>query len=156
MKKILALVLILLCFASVAFAESAFDLSVLSYEELVSIKDQINIAIWQSEEWQEVEVPKGVWIIGDDIPAGKWTIKAADEIKAEVYWCDKLDDSGTGASFFGKIYEYEALYSLHHRYYEKGDTTEVTWDLKNGQYFIVDDGIALFTTYSGKPSLGFK
>ncbi len=154
MKKIIALVLVLLSLASVSFAE--LDLSGMTYDELVALKDQINLAIWNSNEWQEVEVPQGVYVIGEDIPAGKWTIKAADQVDASVYWGDAINDAGTAITFDGDLYEYESLYSVNHRYYEKGDTVEVTWDLKEGQYFIVEDGIALFTPYSGKPSLGFK
>lgn len=156
MKKTIALVLVLVSLVSVSFAGSTFDLSGLSYDELVSLKDQINLAMWNSQEWQEVEVPKGVYVIGEDIPVGKWTIKAADGISAFVCWGDVLDDAGTDLSYDGKICEYAGIKSVNYRYYEKGDTTEVTWDLKEGQYFIVDDGIALFIPYSGKPSLGFK
>ena len=80
MKKIYALILaavILLAIPTVAFATSGkldIDLSKLSYEELVELKDQINLAIWQSKEWEEVEVPQGIWEVGKDIPEGKWTI----------------------------------------------------------------------------------
>ena len=156
MKKILALVIILLSLFTVSFAESSFNLSGLSYDKLVALKDQINLAMWNSAEWQEIEVPHGVYVIGEDIPAGKWTIKAADEIYATVYWGSRLNGAGTNISLYSEVYEGETIYSVNYRYYEKGDTTEVAWDLKAGQYFIVDDGIALFTPYSGKPSLGFK
>lgn len=54
------------------------------------------------------------------------------------------------------IYESEYLKSETYRYYDKGDKTEITWDMKDGQYFMVDEGIAVFTPYAGKPSLGFK
>jgi len=95
-------------------------------------------------------------VVGKDIPAGKWTIKAANGIRATVYWGEKLDSSGMSLSYSSRIYELETLYSVNHWSYGKGDTTEITWDLKEGQYFIVESGIALFTPYSGKPSLGFK
>lgn len=155
MKRIITLVLVLLCLAGVASAEAP-NLSGMSYEELVALKEQINLAIWNSQEWQEVEVPQGVWVVGKDIPAGKWTIKAAEGITANVYWGDELDESGMELSYSSKIFEIELLYSVNYRHYEKGKRTEVTWDMKDGDYFIVDDGIALFTPYSGKPSLGFK
>ena len=155
MKRIVTLVLVLLCMACVASAEAP-DLSGMSFEELVALKEQINLAIWNSEEWQEVEVPQGVWVVGEDIPAGKWTIKAADGITASIKWGDRLDESGASLSYSGKLYESEYLKSVTYRYYEKGDSAEVTWDLKEGQYFIVSDGIALFSPYSGKQSLGFK
>lgn len=155
MKRIITLVLVLLCLAGVASAEAP-ELSGMSYEELVALKEQIDLAIWNSQEWQEVEVPQGVWVVGQDIPAGKWTIKAADGITANVSWGDELDESGMELSYSSKIFEIELLYSVSYRNYKKGDSTEVTWDLKNGDYFIVSSGIALFTPYSGKPSLGFK
>ena len=154
MKRFFVILIVLLLCPVFAFAE--VDLSSMNYNELVNLKDQINLAIWNSDTWQEVEVPQGVWVVGEDIPAGKWTIKAADGVKAYVYWGDRLDDSKTSLSWDGKIYESETIYSVNHRSYEKGDTTDVTWDLEDGHYFIVDDGIALFTPYAGKPSLGFK
>lgn len=155
MKRILVLFMALLCIAGVASAE-AIDLSGMSYEELVALREQVDLAIWNSEEWQEVEVPQGVYVVGQDIPAGKWTIKAADGITADVEWGDMLDASGAGLAWGGRIYEMEFLKSVNYRYYEKGQSTEVTWDLKDGQYFIVGDGVALFTPYSGAKSLGFK
>ena len=155
MKRILVLLMALLCFAGIASAD-AFDLSGMSYEELVALKEQVDLAIWNSKEWQEVEVPEGVWVIGQDIPAGKWTIKAADGITAMVEWGDVLDESGNGIAWSGRIYETEFLYSVNYRFYEKGNSTEVAWDLKDGQYFIVEDGIAVFSPYSGGKNLGFK
>ena len=146
---------LILCTAPFASAET-IDLSALSYDELVALKEQINLAIWKCQEWQEVEVPQGVWVVGEDIPAGKWTIKAANGVRATVYWGDTLDASGMSLSYSSRIYELETLYSVNHSRYDRGDPTEVTWDLKEGQYFIVANGIVVFTPYAGKPSLGFK
>ena len=155
MKRILLVVLVMLLVIGGAMAEG-IDLSGMSFDELVALKEQINLAIWNSQEWQEVEVPKGVWTVGEDIPAGTWTIKAADGLTAYVNWGDKLNETGTDVTFGGSIYESDYLYSVNYRYYEKGNTTEVTWELQEGQYFVVSDGIALFTPYTGKPGLGFK
>lgn len=156
MKKVLCFILPLLLFCATAYAAQKIDLSAFSYAELVALKEQINLAIWNSKEWQEVEVPVGVWKVGEDIPAGKWTIKAADGLTTYIYWGDRLNEAGTEISFGGSLWEHAFLISKTRRNYEKGDTTEVTWNLKNGQYFIVESGIALFTPYAGKPDLGFK
>lgn len=135
---------------------SESDLSGMTFNELVALKDKINLAIWQSAEWQEVEVPQGVWVVGEDIPAGKWTIKPQDEHSVFVYWGDKLNEAGTNVAY-STIYEYEVLTSKNNKYYSEAyDLTEVSWDLKDGHYIVVDDGIAVFTPYSGKPSLRFK
>ncbi|MBR3796158.1 MAG: hypothetical protein IKK34_09070 [Clostridia bacterium] len=155
MKRLVTLMLMLLFMVGVASAE-AIDLSGMSFDELVALREKVDLAIWSCEEWQEVKVPQGVWVIGQDIPAGKWTIKADDGITALLQWGDMLDEAGNGISWDGKICETEMLYSETCRFYEKGDATEVTWDLKDGQYFIVEEGIVQFSPYSGKPSLGFK
>ena len=154
MKKLALFLLMFTLMTAPALAE--VDLSGMSYDELVALKDQINLAIWQSDTWQEVEVPAGLWIVGEDIPAGKWTIKAADGITAYIKWGDKKDESGTDITYGGNVNESEIVTSVTYKRYEKGDVTEVSWDLKDGQYFVVDSGIALFTPYAGKPSLGFK
>ena len=132
------------------------DLSTMSYDELVALKDQINLAIWQSDEWQEVEVPQGVWVVGEDIPAGKWTIRPQDKSWVSVHWGTKLNEAKTDIDYGGRLYESEVLCAQNFKGYYVGDATEVSWELEAGQYIVVDDGIAVFTPYSGKPSLGFK
>lgn len=157
MKRVLSLLLVVLLFTGNALAAS-YDLSGFSYDELVTLKDQINLAIWNSDEWQEVEVPQGVWVVGEDIPAGKWTIKAPDDTDnyTQVVWGELLDESGTAISSKSDLYVYAFIYNKDSFYYEYGDTLEVTWDLKEGQYVVIEEGIAVFSPYAGKPSLGFK
>lgn len=163
MKKAAALFLTLLLVltsamacAEVARSKGGVDLSGMSYDELVALKDQINLAIWASDEWQEVTVPQGVYEVGSDIPAGHWTIKPADGMRVSVKWGDELDEGGRDLGFGGSIYEYEYLTSESYKYFEASDKTEVDFNLKDGQYFIVDDGQAVFMPYSGKPALNFK
>lgn len=153
-KAVCAILMFLLAFPALAFAD--VDLDGMSFDQLVELRERVDLAIWKSDGWQEVEVPKGVYEVGKDIPEGKWTIRAAEETAAKIYWGDELDVSGVELSYDGDIWELERIVSPEYRYYEKGDTTEVTYAMKNGQYFIVDDGIAVFTPYAGTPSLGFK
>ncbi|MEG1472333.1 MAG: hypothetical protein RSC40_05530 [Clostridia bacterium] len=157
MKKLVSVLLIVL-FLVPTFAFAEVDLSGMSFDELVALKDQINKAIWESDTWQEVTVPQGVYVVGDDIPEGNWNIKATDGLYMTVKWGDKLDVSGTDTTYEdASITEYEMLVSPSYKRYKEGqDKTEVNWDLKKGQYIIVDEGSCVFSPYSGKPSLGFK
>ena len=155
MKRVLAIILVCIGLVGMAHAETV-DLSGMSYDELVALKDQINLAIWNSSEWQEVEVPQGVWVVGEDIPAGKWTIKAVEGYRVAVYWGDDLNEAGTDLGWDGDIYESAYVYSKTNSYYDLDELSEITWDLKEGQYVVVEDGIAVFSPYSGKASLGFK
>lgn len=161
MKKLFALLILCLLFALPARAD--VDLSGMSYDELVALKDQINLAIWNSEEWQEVTVPQGRWIVGEDIPAGKWTVKCADigEDNAfmqftVLFWGEKLDKNGD-ISYKGRHGD-AFIYNPNSEYYKEGGITEITIELFDGDIFIVkqENNQAIFTPYSGKQSLGFK
>lgn len=155
MKKVIAIALALVLLLSVGAAAFAdVDLSGMSFEELVALKDQINLAIWNSQEWQEVTVPHGVWIVGEDIPAGKWTITAGDGCSLALQIGTKLNTMGTELE--NRSY-YQRLRSKTYRYYDPADDVDqVTVDLSNGQIILFEEGSVIFSPYAGKQSLGFK
>ena len=165
MKRILAFLVALLLIVPSAFADplvitaGSIDLSGLSYNELVALKDRINLAIWESDEWQEVTVPQGVWEVGVDIPEGHWTIKT-EQMMANVTICDTLNESGKDADIWNsKVYYSESLSPENGMgVYSSMSTAvaEMDFDLKDGMYVIVNYGKVIFTPYAGKPSLGFK
>lgn len=155
MKKAICCVIcfaLLLSFNLAGFAD--VDLSGMSYEELVALKDQINLAIWNSDEWEEVLVPQGVWHVGEDIPVGHWTISAADGVYATV-------KVGTGLTSAGKLdrtdIAYETIKSpTRSTYKENEDKSSIDLNLPDGAYVSIEDGSVIFTPYQGKPALGFK
>lgn len=155
MKKLVLFTLLLIAFSVPALAE--VDLSGMTYDELVALKDQINLAMWNSQEWQEVTVPQGVWKIGEDIPEGHWTIKPADGVWTSVQYGSVLDTNGKELSYRSDDYYSETMVSPSSRIYEEGkDPTQIDIDAKAGAYICIDNGDAVFTPYAGKPSLGFK
>ena len=157
MKRIIAILLtLLLVLPTLALAD--VDLSAMSYDELVALKDQLNKAIWESKEWQEVTVPQGLYEVGADIPEGHWTIAAADGQSISVSWGTQLNETKTNVdvTWDEGFYEYESLVSKTYSNYQASERTEVDFDLKAGQYVVVDYGQAVFTPYKGKPELGFK
>ena len=150
MKKLIAAALVIALFLSTAALAELPDISGLSYEELVQLKDQINLAMWNCQEWQEVEVPAGIWKIGESIPAGHWTIKAKPP--KGYYNCvyfDKLNELGTdvGSGFKG----WNGILSAR----DDNNMHQVDIEMKEGFYFKCN-GPVIFTPYSGKPDLGFK
>lgn len=144
----LALVLAL---APAAFA--AVDLSSMTFDELVALKDQIDLAIWNSQEWQEVEVPQGLYKVGEDIPAGKWTIRAPYGEANSVKIGSQLDDNGTDVNFRG---DSKMIVGENYTGYALSSACDFwTVELRADQYVSVKNGPAVFTPYTGK-SLGFK
>ncbi len=156
MKKVCLLVLALVLAGSFAFAE--VDLSGMSYDELVALKDQINLAIWNSQEWQEVTVPVGVWKVGEDIPAGHWTLTVAPDGNppfGSVVIGTALNETGKDIDIMSSDYYYsESLRLAGADDYPGLD--EMNYDFKDGDYVIINYSDVIFTPYAGKPSLGFK
>jgi len=155
MKRVFSLALacvLVLTLAPAAFAE--WDLSGLTFDELVALKDQINLAIWSSAEWQEVTVPQGLWKVGEDIPVGTWTIKCNDGYFTKIIAGTNVKPSGDGLEFpYGAA---NMIYNPNHSMYRSDKITEWSVVLHDGDYVEVDDAPAVFTPYAGKPSLGFK
>lgn len=147
---ILALVLVL-ALAPAAFAD--VDLSGMTFDELVALKDQINLALWNSADWQEVTVPQGVWEIGADIPAGKWTILPEPFGETYIKIGNETKNGGTDVSSKTS----ELIKDKDYRNFDASkDITSWNVELEAGQFLQVDYGPAVFTPYAGKPSLGFK
>ena len=157
MKRFFALLLVLLSLTGTVFADT-IDLSGMTYKELVALKDQINLAIWNSQEWQEVTVPQGVWKVGEDIPAGHWTVICAPEWRCtRISWGQKLTDNGECIFLTGRYSGWNYVYNPAHKKFKTTDgITEYSFEARNGEYIVVEEGSCIFMPYAGKPSLGFK
>lgn len=136
----------------------------MTFDELVALHDQINLAIWKSREWQEVTVPHGVWKVGEDIPAGTWTVRCADTGRnsymmkeCHVSWGEYLSEDGQNVRWRGR-YDLVTIYNPNNEDFKEGQLIEYTLTVKDGDYIIIDTSYnkAVFTPYAGKPDLGFK
>lgn len=154
MKKTLAFLLALFLLAGSAAAE--VDLSGMTFDELVALKDQINQALWSSKEWQEVTVPAGIWTVGKDIPAGSWTIRTASDLgNANIYYFRQLDAVGMGPDYMDYFAFRQIIGSAISEYNDTGIPVSLDLDLQSGWYFQTDSAV-IFTPFAGKPDLGFK
>ena len=144
MKKLIAIVVTIILTCSVAYA-SQIDLSVMSYEELLSLQQDIQRAIMQTSEWQEVEAPAGLYLVGVDIPAGKWTV-SMNKQWARIKIGSKLEANQNEVS------------SKSSDYYTVQINQEVpsqTITFLDGQYVEIYNAGLIFTTPTGS-SLKFK
>ena len=164
MKRFFSFLIAMVLAAICGLASAEIDLSNMSFGELVALKDQINLAIWNSQEWQEVTVPHGVWKVGEDIPAGTWTVRCSDTSQdsyalksCELEWGEELSENGKSIRWRGRWDRVE-IYNPNSRYYEEGKVTEYTFTVQDGDYVVISDSYnsVIFSPYNGKPSLGFK
>ncbi len=152
MKKTLTLFLVVSLLLAGSAAAEDIDLSGLSFDQLVALRDRLNLAIWNCQEWQEVTVPAGIWIIGEDIPAGHWSIRPMDGSIAYLIICRELDKSGRSYKR-GSALVNNTLVSESHRQHNDSFNS-IDFDLVDGMY-VINDSAVIFSTYSGKPDLGF-
>lgn len=155
MKKLIAVLVLLL--ALPVFAQADVDLSGMSFDELVALREKIDLAIWNSQEWQEVTVPQGIWKVGEDIPEGHWTIKPVDGVYCFISYGSKLEDNNKEVSYKSDDYYHVILTSETQRNFEKGeDVIQTDIDMKSGAYIEIEAGDVVFSPYTGKQKLGFK
>lgn len=83
MKKLFSVILLVCMIPVIAFAA---DLSDLSFDELIKLRNEINVEIVSRPEWKEVEIPTGFWIVGEDIPAGTYTMTTKEQNCDVVIW----------------------------------------------------------------------
>ena len=155
MKRLLCVLFALTLLPVYALADLP-DLSGLSFDELVQLREQINLAIWNSSEWQQVTVPAGVYVIGVDIPAGHWTLKppAGDSVVIEYF--KTADETGKRPGDVVNGYYYESLADEDSPYASFVYMREVDIDMKEGFYLsIVNGPCVIFEPYTSKPSFSF-
>ena len=131
---LISLVVFLFSFASVSSADDDIDLSSLTTAELVAVRDAINKEL-AARNFAEigVTVPIGEYTVGEDIPAGVYTIKSTDLCRVSVF----ADSSERYAGFSEYI---------------SGDDIIGKLTLENGQFVRIKMGSAVFSPYKG---LGF-
>ena len=154
MRKLIAIVLILAVLLPAAAFADLPDISGLSYDELVQLKNMINLAMWNSQEWQEVTVPAGTWKIGEDIPAGHWAISIVGHGLTTVWYCEQVDELG-GPVCWGAKYKYKPVASEDFEAFNETYDHIIDFDVVDGWYLCFDKAV-VFTPYTGKPDLGFK
>ena len=136
----LSLVILLCCSAVCA---EGIDLSNLSYEELAALEQQIIAEMISRPEYKEVTVPLGVYKVGEEIPAGKWTISGLKD-SGIVYWGKGIDEYGVEIPYNQMIADFT--------HWNEGDS--IDWDLVEGTYIAVTISPVKFSPYIPK-SLGF-
>ena len=106
MKKLVTLCLSLLLLMPVCASASDVDLASMSFDELVALKEGILEEIVSRPEFKEVTVPTGVYIVGEDIPVGAYTVTLKSNGFGEVEINDSYKSSymlTSSSSQIGKL-----------------------------------------------------
>ena len=140
MKKLFAALIVLALLCPVVLAEDV-DLSGMSFEDLLDLRAAVDRAIWASDGWQEVEVPAGVYVIGEDIPAGRWTVSPSSRMSTFTLYPQKSD-------YTDNTYDYIAIQILN-------DSESYTLECNDGNCLEIGGAALVFKPFTGA-ALGFK
>lgn len=104
MKK-LAVALVLVLGLIPAFALADTDLSSMTFDELVALNSALLSEIMSRDEFKEVTVPAGDYVIGQDIPAGTYSLSLPSGSLASMITVNSIEKfhSLTGSQGVGKI-----------------------------------------------------
>lgn len=83
MKKLFSVILLVCMIPLFASAENLTDLT---FDELLILQRTLTAEIMSRPEWKEVEIPTGFWIVGEDIPAGTYTMTTKEQNCDVVIW----------------------------------------------------------------------
>ena len=96
MKRTFAVLIVMIVLSLPLLAMADVDFTSMSTDELIAMKEQLMAELIDRGELKEVKVPSGEYIVGEQIPAGEYSIALADgEILAMI-----------------TVNEYEQMYTL--------------------------------------------
>lgn len=135
MKKLVLILCVLLLSLAPAVASAEADLASMTFDQLVALRQEIDLLLFGSDQYKDVSVPQGVYIVGVDIPAGTYSFSSTEFAAIEIF----SDESCS-------IQSYVAVYSV------SADNPVAKFELKDGYAVEIQYAPILFTTYTG---LGF-
>ncbi len=140
MRKIFAVLCAIALLATLAVPAIAEDTD-LSWSERLALREQLSD--WN--EWQPVEVPEGVWVVGKEIPAGLWTVTCETGDYGCIAWGVSLDESGTRIDPFSRPADDETIYNSESLPYEIEEFTTCIFEAVEGQYVVISYNPLTFT-----------
>lgn len=130
MKKKFLSVILTLCLLLPVIALAEIDLSAMSVDELIALNKAVVMELMSRKDFKEVAVPAGTYKVGEDIPAGSYTVKA--KLLSVLTTHEKNGE-------YGDMYTLNSDKPIGKLTLEEGESVQIT-------------GSVIFTPYAG---LGF-
>ena len=119
MKRFVCLLLIL-CLVPVCACMETIDLSGYSFDDLRKLQLDVSAEIKTRPEWKNVPVPSGLYIVGEDIPEGKYSVKLGE---SESFHLEV--DRGNKMLIYQTVESKETEFAYINL--QSGDVVEISW-----------------------------
>ena len=148
MKKLIASLLILCLIPCVCFAD--FDLAGMNFSELSDLAIKANYEMMNRQEWFSVTVPMGMYTVGIDIPAGRYTIKCVENQHYCIFEWGEYKNNQLLTSRGGSAF----IYGEKSEYTKDSDTKSINAIFNDGQVIKIKHGDCVFYPYT--PAFSFN
>lgn len=113
----------------------AVDLDGLSLEQLLALRAEVDAAIWQNDAWSAAVLPPGAYIVDQDVPAGRWVVRAhSDRYAAVAYGYDL-----TGADHLETLVDYGKVCPADNAATSTSYGAEMSITLEEGGVLVIRD-----------------
>ena len=127
MKKIFSLLLVFVILSMPAALAEEIDVKKYSYKQLELIEKAIRHEMMIRPEWKRVTVPVGIWKVGDDIPAGTYSIRATPEgITSVNLWRRAKDDYSSNGLILCESVIFDETDLIGKVIFEEGNVLEIS------------------------------
>lgn len=127
MKKIFSLLLVFVILSMPAALAEEIDVKKYSYKQLELIEKAIRHEMMTRPEWKRVTVPVGIWKVGDDIPAGTYSIRATPEgITSVNLWRRAKDDYSSNGLILCESVIFDETDLIGKVIFEEGNVLEIS------------------------------
>ena len=127
MKKIISLFLVFVILSMPAALAEEIDVKKYSYKQLELIEKAIRHEMMTRPEWKRVTVPVGIWKVGDDIPAGTYSIRATPEgITSVNLWRMAKDDYSSNGLILCESVIFDETDLIGKVIFEEGNVLEIS------------------------------
>ncbi len=127
MKKIISLFLVFVILSMPAALAEEIDVKKYSYKQLELIEKAIRHEMMTRPEWKRVTVPVGIWKVGDDIPAGTYSIRATPEgITSVTLWRRAKDDYSSNGLILCESVIFDETDLIGKVIFEEGNVLEIS------------------------------
>ena len=127
MKKIISLFLVFVILSMPAALAEEIDVKKYSYKQLELIEKAIRHEMMTRPEWKRVTVPVGIWKVGDDIPAGTYSIRATPEgITSVILWRRAQDDYSSNGLILCESVIFDDTDLIGKVIFEEGNVLEIS------------------------------
>lgn len=109
-----------------------------------------------TSESEEVQVPAGTYKIGEQIPAGHWTITCAPRNYCYVTVGSELKDNKKEIAYGSKGYYHIAMAGTESNISDRGYPSFVDLELTEGMYICIERSFVTFTPYDGNHGFTFN